>query len=401
MFARLAGRRAAAAVGASGLGMVAAFRVRPNLCHGGHKHTGDHTMEEKMAVMEARLANMEAMISRDGWNTTTGKGDAVFVWDQQLTAAFPDEARGFEVGMHGGFNEDAKTGIVYTGIPGYGLCSISADLKTWTKVGTDSRLKDNIHGIDVFEHKGQTLIAVAQNNNQRVLILGLDGTVKQEINKPKGGEFNSVEANAYYSANRYADGNIFACTDVTFLDGRLYVSTGYCAGDFILTLEHDAAKGAWVWGKTAWGGKGTAAGQFTTAHGVTAHDGHIYVANREAHQVVKFTSEGKLVEVMPDIPAGSRICNTAHAEHNGYFVMNALAPLPTDGRGPPIYAHTGDRLVATLDPASLGIPMLKHLHHTWPHYTTDGHGGRQLYLLVHGWRNGKFAVLKHLPPSKL
>ena len=31
--------------------------------------------------------------------------------------------------MHGGFNEDPKTGIVYTGIPGYGLCAISPDLK--------------------------------------------------------------------------------------------------------------------------------------------------------------------------------------------------------------------------------------------------------------------------------
>ena len=31
--------------------------------------------------------------------------------------------------MHGGFNEDPKTGIVYTGITGYGLCAISPDLK--------------------------------------------------------------------------------------------------------------------------------------------------------------------------------------------------------------------------------------------------------------------------------
>jgi hypothetical protein len=41
---------------------------------------------------------------------------------------------------------------------------------------------------------------------------------------------------------------------------------------------------------------------------------------------------------------------------------------------------------------------MKHLHHTWPHYCYDEDGGRQLYLLVHGWRNGKYAVLKHVPP---
>ena len=40
------------------------------------------------------------------------------------------------------------------------------------------------------------------------------------------------------------------------------------------------------------GGKGDGAGQFQTAHGVFAHDGHIFVANREAHQVLEFTPEG-------------------------------------------------------------------------------------------------------------
>ena len=48
--------------------------------------------------------------------------------------------------MHGGFNEDPETGMVFTGIPGAGLFSISKDLKSWTKLGTDERLKSNIHG---------------------------------------------------------------------------------------------------------------------------------------------------------------------------------------------------------------------------------------------------------------
>ena len=40
---------------------------------------------------------------------------------------------------------------------------------------------------------------------------------------------------------------------------------------------------------------------FGTAHGVFAHDGHIFVANREAHQVPEFTPEGSLVRAMPDL----------------------------------------------------------------------------------------------------
>ncbi len=49
----------------------------------------------------------------------TGQGEFIFSWDQELTAAFPKEAHEFEAGMHGSFNEDPETGIVYTGIPVY------------------------------------------------------------------------------------------------------------------------------------------------------------------------------------------------------------------------------------------------------------------------------------------
>ena len=51
----------------------------------------------------------------------------------------------------------------------------------------------------------------------------------------------------------------------------------------------------------------------------------------------------------------------------------------------------------TIEPGELGIPVLKHLHHVWPHYVTQEDGSRQLYLLVMGWSRGKFAVLKHEP----
>ena len=103
----------------------------------------------------------------------------------------------FKVASHlaGGFNEDVETGIVYTGIPGYGMCSISPDLKTWSKLGSDERLKGNIHGIVVFKHKGETYIAVAQNEDSRVLVVGLDGTVLQQLDIPTGGEFNFDAAN--------------------------------------------------------------------------------------------------------------------------------------------------------------------------------------------------------------
>ena len=89
-------------------------------------------------------------------------------------------------------------------------------------------------GIVVFSHDGETFIAVAQNEAQRILIVGLDGVVKQQLDKPQGGEFAFDEANGYYSARRHMsqavcnDGksrNVFACTDVTYLNGKLFVVT--------------------------------------------------------------------------------------------------------------------------------------------------------------------------------
>ena len=82
------------------------------------------------------------------------------------------------------------------------MCRISPDLKTWTRFGDDERLKGNIHGIVVFEHSddGRTLIAVAQNDDQRVLVIDpADGAVLQELSVPNGGEFNFAPANHYYS----------------------------------------------------------------------------------------------------------------------------------------------------------------------------------------------------------
>ncbi len=51
----------------------------------------------------------------------------------------------------------------------------------------------------------------------------------------------------------------------------------------------------------------------------------------------------------------------------------------------------------TIEPGELGIPVLKHLHNVWPHYVVEADGKRRLYLLVHGWSAGKYAVLKHEP----
>ena len=100
-----------------------------------------------------------------------------------------------------------------------------------------------------------------------MLILNLDGSVKQVLHTPAGNEFDFAEANAYYTENRDKKAiqhdydslpaktvkkhniraGVFSCTDVTYLAGRLYVVTGYCPGDFVLTAEE--VDGEWRWGR--------------------------------------------------------------------------------------------------------------------------------------------------------
>ena len=314
----------------------------------------------------------------------TGQGEFIFSFDQGLTDAFPKDAYEFEPKMHGGFNEDPETGIVYTGIPGYGLCSISPDLTKWNIIGTDDRLKDNIHGIVFFIHKGVKHLAVAQEG-KRVLVLTLDGTIVSEILKPAGNEFKFAPANEFFSS---ADSN-FGVTDVTYLKGTIYVAHGYSEGDFVMTIKEK--NGVWSWGKLAWGGKGDNPGQFQTAHGVYAHDKHVLVASRAAGQVVKFTKKGKFVETFNDIPEGSLVCNVSYkTEH---FFMNALSAIG-EQKSAPIYVHTGEKLVSTIIPGDLDIPVLSNIHQVWPHFVETENGSKQLYLLVHGWNKGKFAVLR-------
>ncbi len=339
----------------------------------GHKDGHHHDHGSKDAIHSAKKAKL-----------VTGQGDFVFSWDQELTAAFPKDAIEHEPKMHGGFNEDPETGIIYTGIPGYGLCSISPDLTKWTTIGTDERLKDNIHGIVFFVHKGQKLLAIAQEG-KRVLVLTLDGKIVSEIVKPTGNEFKFKEANEYFASK---DSN-FGVTDVTYLNGTLYVVHGYSDGDFALTIKEK--KGTWSWGKLAWGGKGDKPGQFQTAHGVYAHEGYILVANRAAGQVVKFTKKGTFVEIFDAIPEGSLVCNVSYkSEH--YF-MNALHAIG-EQKSAPIYVHTSKQLTSTIVPGDLSIPNLTNIHQAWPHIVTDSDGSKQLYILVHGWNKGKFAVLK-------
>jgi hypothetical protein len=358
-----------------GLSFSVAAHVSESEQHAEEQRHAEHSNDPKHLKPEP-IGNTAKLV--------TGQGEFIFSWDEELTAAFPKDARQFESEMHGGFTEDPETGIVYTGIPGYGLASISSNLKRWETIGADPRLKDNIHGLVFFVHNDIKYLALAQEG-KRVLVLTLDGNIVSEIVKPSGNEFEFIPANEFFGSET----SDFGVTDVTYLDGTLYVAHGYSAGDFILTIVEN--KGLWSWGSLAWGGRGDNPDQFKIAHGLYAHDNHILVANRIAGKIVKFTKDGEFVETFDDIPAGSLVCNISY--NNEHYFLNALSPLG-EQKSAPIYVHTGKTLVSTIIPGDLNIPALTNIHQVWPHYVQTDSGDKDLYLLVHGWNKGKFAVLR-------
>jgi len=353
--------------------------------------TGAHTHDDEDATTIPQRQNLnhhkadKKDISASKVKLTTGQGDFVFSFDESLTSALPEAALPHEKKMHGGFNEDPETNIVYTGIPGYGLCAISADLKSWSKLGDDERLLGTIHGLVFFVHNNEKRLAMAFPSAKYILIADIEGNVLQQIDQPKGTEFDFAPANTFYTNDKKS----FSVTDVTYLDGTIFAVTGYSKGDFVLTLKE--ANGQWHWGKIAWGGKGSKAGQFNTAHGVYAHEGMIYVASRAAHQIIEFTPKGDWVRVFNDTPP-AMFCNVSYKK--GHFFFNALKKIDETAHSASIFAHTGHELVSTITPGELNIPVLNNIHHTWPHIVKDESGNDQFYLLVHGWNKGKYAVLK-------
>ena len=149
---------------------------------GAHTHDEDKTTTPQRQNLNHHKADEKASATKG--KLTTGQGPFRFSFDEVLTGALPEAALPHEKKMHGGFNEDSDTGIVYTGIPGYGFCAISADLKTWTKLGDDERLLGTIHGLVFFVHNGEKRLALAFPLGKYILIVDIEGNILQTITQP-------------------------------------------------------------------------------------------------------------------------------------------------------------------------------------------------------------------------
>ena len=305
----------------------------------------------------------------------------------------PPEARKEEVltSAHGGFAIDRREGKgeTYFALKGAGIIRISADLKSTKLLPTAADMKDaNMHNATIWYAKdGAGFLTFPGQNAARVFTTSLDGKLVHSLKRPDGSsDLGHPTANDYF----LGQGN-FVPTDIEYLDGLLYVATGYSKLDYVLTarvLSTNPFNAAWH--DLAFGGKGDGVGQFGTAHGITVPQGtkRIDIADRPNSEIDRFTRHGQYISTV-DMPAGSLPCDIDYLGR--YSIVGALRG-PDTSKGAPIYIYEDDKLISTVMPKEeLGLENFTHVHNA----VLRKHGGKY-YVIAQAWNPGDFAILEQV-----
>jgi hypothetical protein len=309
-----------------------------------------------------------------------------------LTAAnLPDAARKVLTNAHGGFAVDHRPGKeeTYFALPGAGILRLSGDMNQVAAVTTAPEMRDtNLHNTKIwYAPEGTPFLSFPANDAGRVFTTSLSGELLHTLARPTGeDEFGLPSVRDYF-----AGGGAFVPTDVEFLDGLLYITTGYSSLDTVLTARvtsYNPLRAAWF--DLGFGGRGTGPGQLGTGHGITIPPGtrRIDVADRANSEIDRYTRHGQYLSTLR-MPSGSLPCDI---DYVGKYAVVAALDGPDRSKGAPIYLFEDDRLVSTLMPKEdLGLENFKHIHNA----VLRQMGGR-LYVIAQAWNPGDFAVLEQV-----
>jgi hypothetical protein len=343
------------------------------------------------------LAPQEAPVPAPGTIAPGAKGvsgQGALRFRVVLTAAqLPEEARKVLVSAHGGFAVDHRPGKeeTYFALPGAGILRMSADLKQIVLVPTAPEMKGtNLHNTAIwYGPDGTPYLSFPANDAGRVFTTSLGGDLLDTLASPTGDDDLGLPSVRDY----FAGGGAFVPTDVAFLEGLLYVTTGYSSLDTVLTARvssYNPLRTAWF--DLAFGGRGDGPGQFGTGHGITVPRGtrRIDVADRLYGEIDRFTRHGQYLSTLKT-PAGSLPCDI---DYLGHYAVIAALDGPDKSRGAPIYVYEDDRLVSSVFPKDdLGLVNFKHVHNA-----VLRQAGGKLYIIAQAWNPGDFAVLEQVVP---
>jgi hypothetical protein len=334
----------------------------------------------------SRTVSAEAATSAPG-SGVSGQGDFRFRV-LRTSSDLPKEAQQVVVKAHGGFAVDRRSGKgeTYFSLPGAGILQISADLKTVSLVNTSEAMKTvNLHDTAIWYDPagGRPYLAFPANEAGKIFTTTLDGRLVSTLEAPAPDDsFEQPEIRDYFLG-----GGNFAPTGVTYLDGLYYVTTGYCALDFVLTARVSSSVDV-AWNDLAFGGKGDERSQFHTAHAITVHPGErwLEISDRRHSEIKRFTRYGHYLSSLK-MPMGCLPCSIDYAED--YTVIPTLVG-PDPSKGAPIYLFHQDRLISTIFPQSdLGLRNFQHNHKAAIRKLND-----RLYIIVQAWNPGDFAILE-------
>jgi hypothetical protein len=311
----------------------------------------------------------------------SGQGEFAFSRCEDLSV-LPQRARSHEVKLHGGFSVDREgDGSVYYGMPGCGLMKIRRDLTAQEIIELPPELKPvNFHSTKIVEFEGKRRLVMPANEEAKVVVLGLDGSLDFVLDRPEFDEYSDPD-------------KPFAPTDTAIVGHRLYVADGY-GSNFISAADLPDAR----WMKV-FGGPSTEAaepGRFGTAHGLNPVPGagapaELSIADRAHSRFQIFTTGGNFVRVY-STPPGSRPCGIDFHVVGGraVAVVGSLDD-PRPGRPAPIYIvdATTYEIISTIRPKEdLGVELADHIHNVIWHE----HDG-SLFLVCQAWNPGHYFVL--------
>jgi hypothetical protein len=296
------------------------------------------------------------------------------------------------VNAHGGFAVDRRDGRgeTYFSLPGAGILRLSADLARVVAVETPPAMKAaNLHNTAIwYGRDGSPFLSFPANELGRVFTTDLSGELLSTLEPPSEAD----DLGLPWVHDYFAGGGAFVPTDVAYLEGLFYITTGYSSLDAVLTArvasEHPMRV---VWYDLAFGGRGTGPGQLDTGHGISVTPGRkrLEVADRANGEIDRFTRHGQHLGTLRT-PAGSRPCDVDTLDR---LAVVAALDGPDRGKGAPIYLYEDDRLVSTLFPKDdLGLVNFQHVHDA----VLNRAGGR-LYVIAQSWNPGDFAVLEQVP----
>ena len=308
------------------------------------------------------------------------------------STSLPELAQKVLVKAHGGFAVDQRPGKgeTYFALPGAGIMQISADLRTIRLLNTSESMKKvNLHDTSLWINPGDgaAYLAFPANEAGKIFTTTLDGSWVSTLDAPTAGnDFEQPEVRDYFLG-----GGNFAPTGVTYLDGLYYVTTGYCALDYVLTARISFKKPSHIeWNDLAFGGKGNRPNQFQTAHAITVAPGgkQLAISDRVHSEVKQFTRYGHYLSTLK-MPMGSLPCSINYLDE--YAVVPTLVG-PDPSKGAPIYIFQNDQLISAVFPkADLGLKNFQHNHKAVLR-KVDG----KFCIIVQAWNPGDFAILEQV-----